>query len=165
MDSLKLPSVIKPFAFAKKNLTFNAKFNTAELKALEGVVNSGNVDIELTFSIKNRIAFAAGSIDIAVQLSCVNCFQNVDFIKKNIIKVAFVSGDFDEKSLDEYEIIDCDFDGEILATDFVSDEVLLALPMFAKHTECCIQTNTSEEVEESIPTKENPFAVLKDIYK
>jgi uncharacterized metal-binding protein YceD (DUF177 family) len=163
IKSLTLPKIIKPFVFAKKNLKFISNFNLLKVPNLKNVVSCGNLDINLAFDIKNRVAFATGDIKINAKLCCVNCLEDVDFEYKNDLKVAFVSGEFDESSLKDYEIIDCEFDGEILTFDFITDEVLLALPMFAKHDKDCIKIGTTEELKPQ--KKENPFAVLKDIYK
>lgn len=165
---LKLPSILKPFAFARKNLEFSAAFDLAKFSQLAGVVSSGNASVALVFAIKNRVAFATGKIDINAKISCVNCLEDIDFTIQNNIKVAFVSGEFDEDSLNEYEIIDCEFDGEIQTEDFISDEVLLALPMFAKHKNKCIDTGDASDTDENrdtIGNKINPFADLKNVLK
>ena len=49
MDNLKLPTLLKPFIFAKKRLKFIGKFNLLEIKNLQNIVNSGTLDIELEF--------------------------------------------------------------------------------------------------------------------
>ena len=164
MDKLKLPSILKPYGFAKKELKLVNQYNLADVLSLKGAVKSGVLNIEIKFKMQERIATATGTIDFKAKIPCVNCKESLDFNFKGELNIAFVDDKELERTRDSfiegYEIVNCSFGSEINTFDLIADEVLLALPMFAKHSNSCIK-QISEDA--NFSKKENPFAKLKDI--
>lgn len=153
----KFPKILKPYIFAKKNLSFSTKYDLKNLNKINKLVEGGKADLQLSFDLIDRLIVATGSIIINTKLICNNCLDFVDFDYTGEINIAFTSNNqqVDEK----YEIID--LADEIITDEFIADEVLLAFPMFAKHDYKCITEQKKVIIGQE--EKVNPFAILKNI--
>lgn len=58
-------------------------------------------------------------------------------------------------------------DNKLVIREVIEDEVILSLPMFARHEEpCCIDEQVANSTSETLePTKSNPFKVLEKLKK
>jgi len=173
----KIPKILKPHSFANKNLKFSGTYDLSKIDKLFDKLRSGNLNIVIKFdeigSGRDRIVIATGSIDFSAKLICVNCDDLVDFKFKNDLNIAFIDDKFDENTgnqsiLEKYEITNCPLGCEVKTIDLIFDEVLLALPMFAKHQDNCIDSvinKINTKIDLNTAKKDNPFAVLKDAFK
>ena len=168
MNILKLPSVIKPHHFARKTLSFNGSYNLADITPLQNKVDGGTLNINLNFDLKNKLVIATGTIDFSTKIKCVNCLELINFNYSDKLNIVFVSNDIKYEELDEYEIIYHEFGEDVKTFDLITEEVLLAIPMFAKHKELCVDSfdfiNKDFSVSKDVDSdKKNPFAILKNI--
>ncbi len=153
----KIPSILMPYNFARKNLNFSGNYKLDNVPKIKNITKGGKLELELEFSFnENLIIVADGKIKFNTILSCCNCLNDIKFKYNNKLHIAFVDKIVDEyKVNDKYEIIN---NKEQLSTiDFIADEVLLALPMFAKHTYKCTVKQENNIINNYI----SPFAILK----
>jgi uncharacterized protein len=120
------------------------------------------VYVELNFSLKeNKIPCIKGNIKLNASLTCQNCLGEVNN-KLNInFKTGFLQNEQEGGYLDsDYEKII--FHKKSISTiEFITDEILMSMPMFAKHSYKCYQYQNDDYIAKN-PTK-NPFAILKSI--
>jgi uncharacterized metal-binding protein YceD (DUF177 family) len=158
----KLPSTIKPYAFAKQGLEFVGNYNLFTLPQVKNSVKQDSeVNITLKFSLVDNIILVDGHLSFATKLECAYCLGDVDFNYAKDIKLAF--GNINTIIPTGYELVEIvDSYSEINTKEFIAEEVLLNLPMFVKHENECLHL-TSDNTKRNI--QQNPFATLKDLYK
>ncbi len=153
---IKTPAKLKLFKFAKKKLEFSLNTGIDEFPRLEGVVNNkGKVKSKFKLYLENdHIPVIEGNIEIELITCCQKCLQNMDIKVKSDFLIAFISSENDERELDsKYESVLLK-DDEISTIDFLTDEILLNIPIAPTHAKKCIN-NYKDDL-----TINNPFKVL-----
>ncbi len=125
-----------------------ATLSLAWAKNVFGVlVFEGQLTLELTFACAVCTAPVVLPLDIKIKLGL---SQNKDPLPSDI----------EGQGLEEVSLAE---DGTLDLEALVQEEILLALPIVPKHTQCAVQYAVPEQV--SCDTKVNPFAVLSKIKK
>ena len=131
------------------------------------------VTLDFTRSIGGR-PMIKGHIRGNVVLECQRCMQPVTIPLDVPVEVALTTFESDERPEQEGLEAWLVEDERLFIQDFVEDEILLALPLAAKHEQCepvrkliealpsdVVLTESGQE-DSAVITKKNPFAVLKD---
>lgn len=173
----RLPVDVNPFRLVeqKKRLTGAMPFQQMPRLAETALPETGDfeVDLEFTRSISG-LPIIQGHVRGAVMLECQRCLQAVEFPVDSEIQVALTTFQSDERPEQEGFEAWLVEDDRLFIQDFVEDEILLALPLVARHEQCEPVRELIEALPSEIPAteasqtddvpegKKNPFAVLKD---
>jgi uncharacterized protein len=148
-----------------------------QLPRLVDVVLAGSQDVAVTLDFTRSVGgrpMIKGHIRGNVVLECQRCMQPVTIPLDVPVEVALTTFESDERPEQEGLEAWLIEDERLFIQDFVEDEILLALPLAAKHEQCepvrkliealpsdVVLTESGQE-DSAVITKKNPFAVLKD---
>jgi uncharacterized protein len=173
----RLPVDVNPFKLVEQERCLTGVLPLQKLPRLADIALAGSEDfaVELAFtrSIGGR-PMIKGHVRGNIMLECQRCMQPVQIHLDNPIQVALTTFESDERPEQEGLEAWLIEDERLFIQDFVEDEILLALPLVAKHDQCepvrkLIEAlpsdepeTQSEQADVSASAKKNPFAVLKD---
>ena len=118
------------------------------------------VDINLEFNlVSNRIPTLKGDLRFNVVIECQRCLKPLELALRSKIGFAFIESDEDASLVDSsFEVIS-DHNKEIDSHDFLTDEMLLMIPMIPKHDHQC------KKIKNDYVINSNPFNILKNLKK
>jgi uncharacterized protein len=167
----RLPVHIDPLRMAETGRLLEGRYSIADLDRLHDVLleHSGEVAVSLEFGIDAEgIRYLRGRLQTEVALECQRCLQPM----RAPIDATFSLGlvrtvDAAEQLPSHYEPLLVESDALFLR-DIIEDELLLALPLVAKHDESqCVDVNQRvaaavkrNDYERGEDNKANPFAAL-----
>ncbi|HIG88777.1 YceD family protein [Candidatus Thioglobus sp.] len=158
-----IPDKIKPFNFAKKGLIFSQKYQLKDFPRISSLVSNINdpIDVELSFYLENeKIPCIEGRIELDVALTCQRCLGEVNIHLKPNFKLGFLKNEQQAEELDSsFETI-LNTDEEWSTIEFITDEVLISIPMIPMHSHKCVSYKDKKVKEQK---RENPFAILKQL--
>lgn len=161
---LTLQASIIPYQQAQQAGYCNTKVPIKTFSRLLASILDSNeeVSINLRFTtLAQNIPVLEGEIKTTVNLSCQRCLQPMSWPLNIVMKLAFLSNEAYESVLSEdYDSIIVTQDETFILQDLIEDELLLALPLTAKHTE---DTQCNQEVLAYTPQKNNPFQILDQL--
>lgn len=160
--TLKIPKIIKPLNFAKKGLIFAKKYQIKDFPRLCNKLSNteDTLEAKLNFSIENgNIACVEGDIKLTAVLVCQRCLDGVRLDLQPHFKLAFGQNEACAKGLDSNFELMLDTDETFLAVEFLTDEILVSLPMIPMHDFACASYETHSFTKAQ--KQENPFAILK----
>ncbi len=159
-----IPEQIKLFKFASKALIFSQTYQVKDFPRISALVSNQDapVDVELNFSIENnRIPCITGKVELDVALTCQRCLDEVSLHLQPKFQLAFVQNEQQSEGLDpSFETIE-NADEEFSTIEFITDEVLISIPMSPMHEHECASYEDTTPIKEQ--KRENPFAVLKQL--
>ncbi len=159
-----IPTQIKLFKFASKGLIFSQTYQVKDFPRISDLANNddGVVEVELNFSLEGRrIPCIKGSVKLDLTLTCQRCLKGVDVNLQPSFNLAFVQNEQQGQDLDAgFETI-LSADEEFSAIEFITDEILISVPMTPMHEHECASYKETEVVQQEKP--ENPFAILKQL--
>lgn len=154
-----LPKLINPIRLAEKHATLKGTLSLADMPRLRELLadTTGEVSVILDFSRdENHNVFIHLKANTALMLQCQRCMENFSFPLLIDILLHPVT---DEREVSHRE--NCEpflvKDKELIAVqDMVEGEILLTLPLIAKHTQdvCPVVLLTSNENPIESPFKE-----------
>lgn len=176
----RLPVEVEPFKLVEQHRVLDGRIPLRDFSRLDQQLLSHDkssddesiVFVHLEFIKTNTgLASIKGNIQADLDMNCQRCLQVKTESFETDFEVVLVTTDEQAERLQEG--FDTWFveDKKILLTDFIEDEILLALPLAVTHDDC----KPSRELIEATPDdikeaensdsseKENPFAVLKDL--
>lgn len=176
----RLPVEVNPFRLVEQRKRLHGLMPSGRMSRLQEVVlpetDDFTVEMDFTRSISG-LPMISGYVRGCVVVECQRCMQPVQIDVDSTLEVALTSHQADERPEQEGLEAWLVEDERLFLQDFVEDEVLLALPLVAKHEQC----EPARELIEALPTdlpanestqtdddndgqavKKNPFAVLKD---
>ncbi len=167
--SARIPEIIDPIYLAEKRRTYEGKVALLKLSRLSDRVNNLEdvATFQLDFTKIGKLSVIKGVIRAKIQLECQSCLQFMDIEVNSDVKLAIVESD-EEAALipEDYEPLLCN-DEKITFIDIIEDEILLSLPVIAKHEHACFEQRkpeiTIENEEQS--AKDSPFSILSNIKK
>lgn len=134
--------------------------------------SEGHVQVELAFAIddsvgKRKIRYVKGTINAALELICQRCLQAMTWQVDKPFLLGLSRFNEELEQLPEHYDPYLAEDGVIVLSDLVEQELILSLPLIAKHKleECSANeyvTKTDNPAQTDVQ-KPNPFAVLKDL--
>ncbi|MCH9646039.1 MAG: YceD family protein [Proteobacteria bacterium] len=159
-----IPANIKLLSFAKKGLVFSQTYTVKDFPRIKDMVSNidDQVSVKLSFYIENgKIPCIEGSVELEVALDCQRCLKEVKLRLTPSFKLAFIIHENQAEDLDpSFETI-LNADEEFSTIEFITDEVLISIPMIPMHShECQSYKDKSPVIEQK---RENPFAVLKQL--
>lgn len=167
----RLPVHIDPLRMAETGRLLEGGYSIAELDRLHDLLleRSGEVVVSLEFGIDAEgVRYMKGQLQTEVVLECQRCLQPM----QAPIDASFALGlvrniDAAEQLPSHYEPLLVESDALFLR-DIIEDELLLALPLVAKHDESqCVDVNQRaaevaqhNDYDSGESKKDNPFAAL-----
>ncbi|MDG2394920.1 YceD family protein [Candidatus Thioglobus sp.] len=160
-----IPDNIKLLSFAKKGLIFSQTYSVKDFPRINEIVTNTDdkVKASLSFYIENgKIPCIEGSIEIDVALDCQRCLDEVKLNLNPTFKLAFIIHENQAEELDpSFETI-LNADEEFSTIEFLTDEVLISIPMIPMHShECQSYKDKSPVIEQE--ERKNPFAILEQL--
>lgn len=170
--SNRLPVEINPFRLIEQRKQLVGELQLADMTRLSELTTDklGGFEVFLDFDRSEvGLPMIRGSIKGVVRLECQRCLEPTEVELDQAVEVVLIGSNRDPKpEEDGYDI--WHVEGErLFVRDFVEDEILLSLPVIARHESCQparpLIEATVDEIEdelEQVEEKENPFAVLKN---
>ncbi len=165
-----LPSYIDPIALVDKRARLRGILPIIAMARIqeELLACDEGTKIDLSFQKDGRIAIIAGSINADITLQCQCCLKPMVINIERVVSLAVASSIDEAQRLPErYEPLLMSSE-KIALSELVEDELLLALPMIAQHDHCeltGLKPVAEPESGDKTETKENPFAILKQLRK
>lgn len=134
----------------------------------------GNVEFKLVFGETEKgMPFVTGRISTVVRRECVNCSHAVEEKVDFIPQIVVVKSEDEASELDEALDPVILTDEKIELVNLIEDEIILALPILARHPEgqCDPSYYTwkaeqeTQKKNDGATQKENPFSVLAKLKK
>lgn len=169
--SSRLPEYFEPFRFVEQGRTLSGTVAQKGMNRLGEMVVTpgGEVEVELHFGFDERNrAQVTGRLAADVQLICQRCMQPMDWHVETQVQLLIAHTDAEAEFIGPgEEALIADTERQSLP-DLVEDELLLALPLVARHGEgvCSAvkpEQDKPDEVEIKADTgqgRRNPFEVL-----
>ncbi|HIB31205.1 MAG TPA: hypothetical protein EYO25_04385, partial [Candidatus Thioglobus sp.] len=155
---------IKLLSFSKKGLIFSQIFSVKDFPRINEIVTNPNdkITVDLSFFIENnRIPCIEGNVKLEVALDCQRCLTEVKLQLNPVFKLAFIIHENQADELDDsFETI-LNADEEFSTIEFITDEVLITIPMIPMHSHDCQSYKDKSPIMEQ--KRENPFAVLEQL--
>lgn len=162
-----LPKTIKPLELAAREARVDgiiAQRNCSRLAALAVADGGGDVVVSLEFARNGAERPACtGSVEADLMLACQRCLEPVLTGVKGEVRAEFVVGD-GEPQAEGFEAVNLD-EETLSLSDFVEDEILLALPFAPTHEAggCAVQETHKGVEAQTSPERVKPFAQLRDL--
>ena len=173
----RLPVDVNPFKLVEQGRCLAGVVPLQQLPRLAEVALDGTEAIAVTLDFTRSAGgrpMIKGHIRGNILLECQRCMQPVTIALDAPLQVALTTFESDERPEQEGLEAWLIEDERLFIQDFVEDEILLALPLVAKHEQCeplrkliealpsdePVTENEQEDV--AANAKKNPFAVLKN---
>ncbi len=135
----QLPRSLDPIKLAKQNAQLQGQLLLRELPRIQDIFDQADqqAQIDLQFGQDNkRFYFMEGKIKATLNLICQRCTHSMHFDLDSSFLLSPVTSDERAKNLPaKYEPVFMQ-DELIFVYEMIEDEILLALPMVAKHGKC-----------------------------
>ena len=169
----RLPVHIDPLRMAEAGRLLEGSYSVAEMERLQDLLfdSSGKVAVSLEFGIDAEgIRYMKGRLQAELTLECQRCLQAMQAPIDTTFALGLVRGNEAAELLpSHYEPLLVESD-TLFLRDIIEDELLLALPLVAKHEDSqCIEVNRQvtedkrNEDDRGKAEKENPFSVLASL--
>jgi len=128
----------------------------------------GSVEVDIVFTKDGEgYPLMQGTVTTCVQLQCQRCLEGVGVDLELTLSLAFVQKESRVEQVPSiYEAVLLDSE-EISLIELLEDELILALPIMAYHSDCeAYRYRTDKELESEKMAEqkpENPFDVLKQL--
>ena len=170
--STRLPIEINPYRLVEQRRILSGSLLLNKLSRIQELTTSdeGEVHVELEFTETDTgLPTIIGRLLGGVPLQCQRCMHSFDFAVDSHLQVILLNSDREAERLQDSHDTWLVKDDRIFLQDFIEDELLLTLPVVAKHDKCDLNeaavAASFDEDDKNILQKEetkNPFALLKD---
>jgi len=169
-----LPEYIDVLSLAQASTSLVGKLKLARMSRLTENLHNTQGDVAFKLRFKQDLKGACcieGEVQATLFLICQRCIKPMQFeVGDSFTLVAIQSEDMAEKLPDHVEPVLLPENGRLLLSDVIEDELILQLPIIAKHTEsdCSVKIATlaSDLIDpEAKPSKQKAFAVLTALKK
>lgn len=162
-----LPAYIDPWDFAQKRRICAGEMPVSATHALrEWAAQDNVIRLSLTGQVdKNHYSRLRGTVAVTLQLQCQRCLEMMPYDVAHDFDYVLIRDAAEEDRIEDgSETLIC-AGHELELAWFAEEEILLAMPMIAKHDNCEAPKGRPASPE-AIPTHaENPFAALKELMK
>ncbi|WP_455211181.1 YceD family protein [Kaarinaea lacus] len=142
----RLPEFINPLHFVDRRRGLKGTIAIDKMKRLASLLieSTGNAELEIQFDRDSAgLAIATGSVSAKLLLPCQRCLQPMEIEVDSQFTLGVVTSLSEARNLPEnYEPLIVELDNLPLA-DLVEDEILLALPAIAMHSEQCLVSEST----------------------
>ena len=167
MTAGSLPATLDALRFARQGRVVSGQVELADLDRLGGLLveTSGRAGVELRFSRDSgRRIIVSGVVTATVTLVCQRCLERMSLDLTAHVHAAVIAAE------DEADALPADLDplicpeGEVRLIELVQDELILALPVIARHENDphCVPL-TPDQPGGDGSRRDNPFAVLSSL--
>lgn len=168
MPVAPFPKTVDPLKMAEQRIDLAGKIALNQLSRLQDILldNSGDVSVSLHFGKDEQgIRTIQGSLSAQVLMQCQRCLCPVTEKIETEIKLGIVFSEDGIKNLPSYYDPLLLESGEMALWQMVEEELILGLPIAARHPrgECSIAVSYGEEVMTDKPVRPNPFKVLEQL--
>ena len=175
MQKLKMPVTLDVRKAAQHATVYEGYVELAKMKRfVEDLQSSeGNIDVKVQTGFDEQgLAFLKGEAQIEVVTICQRCNENMNLALNSEFAYSPVKPGYDDESDESlpeyYEAVEVNEFGEIDLRALIEDELILSMPLIAKHDEqdcpaSKMPLSYGEIDEQEIETKPNPFAVLNEL--
>jgi len=158
----ELPTSIEPLKLAQMGSHLKGQVALAKMTRLHNSLCDfqGNVEIDWLFSIdKKHHPTILGNLQAQLILQCQRCLQPMQWLIDKSLALTFLTNEQDEEILPTgYEAITWT-GASIQLMALIEDELILALPIIAKHDKCpSNEYKLSENINDNF--QHNPFHIL-----
>lgn len=162
--SSRLPKQVDPWRVSEQGLSYTGVVELVDFPRLAPLLirPQGQVTYAFRFS---RDGFGRplveGHVEATLWLTCQRCSQPVAVPVDSDFQLVVVEG-LDEAAVlgEEFDPLMAD-DAEINLLDLLEDELLLSLPVVARHEECRAWQSDDEPI--TVEERENPFRILQKL--
>jgi|APCry1669192269_1035402.scaffolds.fasta_scaffold11216_4 uncharacterized protein len=158
-----LPDAVDPVAFAEKRGHLVGRLAIGGLDRIAPMVKNldAYVDLDLQFGKQGRLPFIEGRVAAQLVLECQCCLGPMECNIDSKVRLGIVES-VDAALLlpEDTEALIVEPDVEVLLSDIVQDELLLALPVIPQHDDCHLPGESPAAPSEA---RRNPFASLADL--
>ena len=162
----KLPETVDFLKQVERNACFEGTWPVSGFERLADIINdhSGEVSVRLRFGISAGTRCLDGSIEAELELRCQRCLNPVKHRIRSDFRFGLITSEEEAEFLPkEYEPL-LVTESEQSLIELVEDELLLSLPIVAKHDEECSEILRKHRDENNAQhDTHRPFAALKDL--
>lgn len=170
MTDQMLPNYIEPEKVARERQQLRGSIDTGGMDRVNGLVVEPLSAIELKLSggvEEQGYRYVRCEFTVVVKLTCQRCLQPVSYSIEVDSKLVPVQSElFDDELPDDYEPLI--LDGKIKKlSELIEDELLLGLPIVARHDygNCPVALPYPVSEEQDTRAGKKPFAGLKDMLR
>lgn len=164
MSEATLPHLIEPGKWADRCAELKLRLPLARFtRLLQGAQGSdGEVVVDCRFARDVRgLPHLQGRIATELQMTCQRCLAPVAMPLQAEVDVWLLGDEAQAERLSEEEDYTVFEDGHLDLPELLEDELILALPLVARHEDCEPQAAMTEDEPVVAPVeKENPFSIL-----
>jgi uncharacterized protein len=162
----KLPERVDFLKQVERNACFEGVWPVSRFERLGEIIsdNSGEVIAWLRFGIRAGTPCLDGSIEAELELRCERCLDPVKQHIESNFRFGLITSE------DEAELLPKEFEpllvteSEQSLVELIEDELLLSLPIVAKHDEECSEILQQHKKDDNAQHDTyRPFAALKDL--
>lgn len=173
MQSVKIPLTIDPYRAAAKKLDYEGCIAASDLARLAEMVLSvaGDAWVDLSFyEDLSGIVVLEGTVVCPVIMECQRCGGRMSMDLSAQFRYTPDAKKLEELELqDQFDCVDLNSLGEVDLYAIIEDELILSLPLIARHSdEECPASDLIESLndnEDTTESKHNPFAELGELIK
>lgn len=173
MQSVKIPLTIDPYRAAAKKLDYEGCIAASDLARLAEMVLSvaGDARVDLSFyEDLSGIVVLEGTVVCPVIMECQRCGGRLSMDLSAQFRYTPDAKKLEELELqDQFDCVDLNSLGEVDLYAIIEDELILSLPLIARHSdEECPASDLIESLndnEDTTESKHNPFAELGELIK
>ncbi len=161
----KLPVTVDFLKQVERNACYEGNWLVREFERLAELICSdvGEVQARLKFGTRAGTHCLDGSVTTELELSCQRCLEPVRQVINSTFRFGLVRSEEEAASLpDEFEPLLVS-DSEQSLLELVEDEILLSLPLVARHENECSEILQKQVNNEPTQDTYKPFAALKDL--
>ncbi|OGT36992.1 MAG: hypothetical protein A3F12_00940 [Gammaproteobacteria bacterium RIFCSPHIGHO2_12_FULL_38_14] len=162
-----IPEHVDPIRYAEQDLSIQGLVKIAELHRLSALIlpSTDDIHVHLQFGVDEQgVIFLKGRLTVKLTLQCQRCME--PFIYE--IMPDFTLGIV--KTLDEADALPSYYEpvlmeeGRLSLSTLIEDEVILNLPIIAKHElEHCKVKTPLAGIDSTLQEVKNPFQVLESL--
>ena len=169
MSTNSLSKNINPVQLATQNKLIQGRLPLVQCERLLPSLreNTGYVDFSLQFmQDESQRTVVRATMSAELGLECRRCLKPMTYPMRVSVDLAVVADDKAATELPEcYEPL-LVMDGEVALESLIEDELLLNLPVMPSHSENeCSAVLPTDQVDNELDGRKNPFAVLKNILR
>lgn len=166
--SAKLPEKIYPLHLTRQNVALRGSVAFTQMSRLQDSLCShlGEAWIDWQFyqDVQKR-DFVEGKLHSILPLTCQRCLKPMQWTLTHEVALIIVNeGQIPVDAPTDYEVLELSSE-EISLTEWVEDELLLALPIIPHHAQCPTHEYQIMQPLEQAEEQPNPFQILEILKK
>lgn len=161
--SKSLPQYVNPWLLFRHHEAVSGNLSLSEMPNLQSLQNRQDSEAQVQFEVNQRDdgkTVLVGEASIALTLDCQRCLQPLNEVFTAVFELVLVKFERQLESVNETDDA-LVVEDELILAPLIEQELILALPMIAKHEDCEANYDTPQIADEA--ERQQPFANLKDL--